>query len=197
MPRKLDNRLIAEIAEAVVQSSEHFSPQLVTVMRSDPELVRANLIAYAAFNVTFHMARHVDRGDAQRFDDPFLEAVVRLGRLDRLGGIRFLRSRCRGHTEAASAFIGGDQDALADYFQGCCSVNRVEIAYEEVYPNPDELQFRLDNFGGTPAGYAKLGMIRGLSNPATYSNNKSIEVSTYLIANGSGVRAMVAAAMNT
>lgn len=69
----------------------------------------------------------------------------------------------------------------------------MEVAFSDVYPNPNDLEFMLTNFGRTKAGNELLARIRSIDTPATYPMDslKSAELMDDLSAISSGIRQIV------
>jgi hypothetical protein len=64
--------------------------------------------------------------------------------------------------------LDSNQMALTNYFQACCSVDRLEVDYADIYPDPSALE-ALDKMSRlTDAGHELLRKIRGMPKPALY-----------------------------
>ena len=76
-----------------------------------------------------------------------------------------LRNRHEGFVTALMN-LGNNQLALSSYFMACCSVNRIEVGFSDIYPDPSALEEMEDML--TDAGKAMIQKVKAMRDPAVY-----------------------------
>ena len=194
MHRALTTPIAFQFGGTLVPMTNAVLTQVCSKVNATRPLVFLNLIAYGAFAFAWWASDYLDADDdLGSFRDAVHQGVIaELKSPQPVRMMSFLQSRNLGFITAL-ANLEGNSSALANYFQGCCSVDRVEIAFSDVYPNADDLEFMLTHFGGTQAGKDLLARIRSIETPATYPMNspQAAELMVDLSAISAGIRAIV------
>lgn len=158
----------AVLANSVVVVADSRINQIANIVKRDRQLVRANLIAYCAFCISWAASEILDERDVAAFSDRIVKVVT-----DKCGGStkdrfgKMLRNRQEGFLVAVMN-LEHDSLALANYFQACCSVDRIEIDYADIFPDPKSLEDLDKSVGLTDAGRKMIKKIRSMNEPAIY-----------------------------
>jgi hypothetical protein len=172
MPPVNNESLTRILGESMVELAEANLERVCQHLTADRRLVRLNLIAFCAFGLGWWAA---DKLNDQQIG-VFTAGVARgaaakagLGVSDK--ALEFFRSRHNGFLTAL-ANQQHNQMALTNYFQACCSVDRIEIDYADIYPDPATLEEMGKTVGGlTQAGQAMIEKVRAMRKPAVYPMN--------------------------
>lgn len=166
-----DATFTAVLGESMVDLADATLDRVCKCSKGDRRLIRLNLIAFCTFGLSWAAADKLDertigvftagvlRGAAAKCGVPATDKVIQL-----------LRNRHQGFLTAVMN-LEHNQMALTNYFQACCSVDRVEIAYTEIFPDPEALEDMEKTLGLTDAGREMIRKVRAMQKPAIYPMN--------------------------
>lgn len=169
-------RAIGEsIGHTMVEAADVFTPKVNELLRSDTRVIRLNLIAFCLFAADWRLLDRIDDSDQfYLFNDIIYRAAAEKADVHDKTNLVFdmFRNRRLGYANALrDAEKRQATTTITNYFMACCSIDLVQIDYESIQPNPDDLQYMLDQGFVKDEVAAKkwIDKIRSQSNPAIYS----------------------------
>lgn len=135
----------------------------------DRDVIRLNLIAFCTFGLTWSAADRLNEDQIGVFTTAVLSGAAGKARTSsQTKLLEMFRSRHEGFLTALMN-VGQDQMALTNYFQACCSVDRIEVHFSDIYPDPNALEEMGNTLGGlTDDGKAMIQKVKAMRDPAIY-----------------------------
>jgi hypothetical protein len=165
-----EDKVLRSLGEGMVQLADR---SLITVCKyvvGDQRLARVNLIAFCAFGLRWTVADRLSDAHLDLFTDGVYASAATASReASSAATLALMRSRCNGFLDALEQGRRGNAIDLGYYFQACCSVDRIEIPYSDIYPNPDDMERGLSKIGPlTESAKEMISRVRAMPSPATY-----------------------------
>jgi len=164
-----DEDVAAKTGAGTVALADQTLPDILERARGHREVVRLNWIAYHLFVQAAVAGDVLSLDDTLEFQDRIVAAAAEQALPTRAeNAIRVFESRIDGFDDSFFARVEGEDNAHAKYFIACCSANRIEIPFEDVVPDPSDLERVANEFGGTDALRDEIARIRALPTPVYY-----------------------------
>lgn len=164
------------LGQSAVDMAEQQLSKVAPLVDGDRNLVRLNLIAFFVYAWTWGAAGRLEGDALRRFRDGVARtAADRSGLKHTAKALSLLLNRYDGFAVSLER-TQTDEEALSNYFQACCSVNRINIGPDDVYLHPDDMDSlarTMSEYGGSPtADFHQLkAKVLAMNNPATYRAN--------------------------
>lgn len=184
MPQFDDKAFITFLGGSMVEFADQTLERVFQVTEGDRRLVRLNLIAFCTFGLTWSALDKLNGPALDTFTAGVIHGAAEkcgISATDRV--IRFLRSRHQGFLQAFAGFNDNQSGVtLTSYFLACCSVDRLEVAYADIFPDPSDLE-ELERMGVslTPGGSDLIRRVRAMSKPAIYPLNSTKSNDLFMI----------------
>lgn len=172
------------LGESMVEMADANFENVCQLVDGDRRVIRLNLIAFCAFGLTWAGSDRLDEEQIGAFSAGVLRgAAGKAGVSSPEKIIEMFRNRNLGFV---TALMNNNNDplALSRYFMACCSVNRIEVGFSDIYPDPSALEKIETILGGlTTAEKAMIQKVRAMRDPAIYpmEASKSMEVFNMLM----------------
>lgn len=159
----------SSLGQAMVELADAKLDQVCKYSKGDKRLTRLNLIAFCTFGITWAAADKINKQTIDIFTSRVLHSAASKSGFPVPGKlVELFRNRQMGFLSAV-VNLEHNQNALPNYFLACCSVDRIEIDYEDIYPDPADLE-EMDKMFGllTDEGREMIRKVRSMHKPAVY-----------------------------
>lgn len=165
--------LVECFGEAAIECADGYFDSVTELIGGNHQINRANLIAYGTYCIGVTAASRLTESVLREFNVGVIHAAAAKSGMPRPDLLRAMfANRFIGYATA----IGKTKDRtqptpIANYFIACCTVNKIDVNYDDISPNPDELDALIQQglVHDTAALRHTIARIRAIESPAIYS----------------------------